>query len=666
MKKDTKTPEQIQEPKWTIWNTKGPKKLEILNPSDFDLPKIIGKIRKHVDDEFIDSLGISDEKEIIQRNELMKFLLKNKELRNDLITLIDLEGDTKNLPKEENDFLLFYEKDNVYWEAVKNFIKTMKSYDKHPKKIIPFLQKTEESIKTLPELEKTMAQNISESLKGVSRLEGFFSVSITDHFWLGDEKANPVIEVLDKGRIIIGQKRFNSIWSNKNKVEIPKWAQNWFCKITGIQDKIKESIRKEMSLQAKKSSIVTEFPNSIERDIELFLKKEIETIFLNFYKKEGEIGRREYQKLFSCKSVIKFYFQYDANGMRIMPTSIKLYDTLKQNVWYIGEFERKYNSYTAQEEDVIKSRIEDIDTEIYESQSENNGIAMSNFFKKFMEMRVGSFKEIVSPATDSEFRWLFLPNLYRSAKNIDTYNLLIENRKDFWGRINELYKLSRILGEFEEVAERRKIPLSMPEIKAEKSGIKFKLMAPINMMNQEKTMVPFSFPKINGKIICLTGKHGGGKSVSGKSIMENLWLAQSGLPVFAEGFETEVKEIIGTITNESGEGSTFTVFLKKTLTLFENIEKTPSHKSLLFIDEFGKGTQKESEMELGLDILRALSKNENSILFNTQSLELVEYAKNNFNAICLKVDDTHQFQPGIGDGQMRQLVKEIGLDKYLK
>ena len=178
-------------------------------------------------------------------------------------------------------------------------------------------------------------------------------------------------------------------------------------------------------------------------------------------------------------------------------------------------------------------------------------------------------------------------------------------------------------------------------------------------------MAPFSFPELNGRMICLTGRHGRGKSVAGSSVLETLWLAQSGLPVFAKEFSFDVKDVIGAVINDEGHGSTATVFIQKTKNLLENIAKVPSEKSVIFIDEIGKGTQESSGLALGKRLLSTLADKHYSVIFNTQIMGLAEYAQTNVGAKCLKVDNNHQFAPGIGEGEMDELVKEIGLEKYL-
>lgn len=673
MKENTKTPEQTQDPAWLIWNTIQNKELVILNPSDFYYPEILQKIRSNIGSEnFMNSLGISNEQEIIERNELMKFLFDHEKLREELYALLNYtEPNVKDLPVIENDFLLFYKKENAYWKLIEHFIKTMRSYNNLPKKLLPFLEKMEESFKELPKMEKAMADNVSESLKKVTRLEGCLEIEITSsHDGYGNKSC---LDFKTGHEIIIGQKRFNATWSGQYRTELPKWSKNWPCKILGIQKYIQEKITKEEKIRAKRSSMITNFPDSIKHDIGKFLIEKINTAIFGFATGNMAIVSKKLAKnalkkleIFDEKTVVNIYFRYDSNGLRITPTSIKSYKEEISDLFDSDVFFRNYDSYTPEERTRIDTIISDIDEDIDNSLAENNGVPIDNFFRKNLGIFIGNFATIPSPKTDSNFRWSFLQNLYQSSENKASYTLLLNNRKYFWDRIEELNNLSLILNQFEETAREKNIPLCMPKIETKRVGVRFEKMAPINMMEQDKKMVPFSFPEINGHIICLTGKHGRGKSVAGSSILENLWLAQSGLPVFAEQFETDIKEIIGAVINDNGEGSTATVFLKKTLNLFKNIEKVPSHKSLIFIDEIGKGTQESSGFEFGQKVLKKLSENGNSVVFNTQIIKLAEYAKDNLGAICLKVNDKHQFQPGIGEGMMKELIHEIGLDKYLK
>src|SRR5680860_1135614 len=288
-----------------------------------------------------------------------------------------------------------------------------------------------------------------------------------------------------------------------------------------------------------------------------------------------------------------------------------------------------------------------------------------DFINKYSKLQFGVNYGIDSPATNRDFRWNFLSNIYSSDENVEIYIKLRNERAWFFSRLEEILELCNKISNFQSVALRNNLPLCMPKIKNSGTGVTFLALAPIDMMNQGKKMIPFSFPSINGRMICLTGRHGRGKSVAGNSILQSLWLAQSGLPVFAESFEFDIKDVIGAIVNDEGEGSTATIFLQKAKNLLKNIQKVPVEKSLIFIDEIGKGTQEDAGMKLGVRLLKTISKNGYSAVFNTQIMDLANFAKNDLDAICLKVENNHQFSPGIGEGGMEDLIKEIGLDKYL-
>lgn len=60
--------------------------------------------------------------------------------------------------------------------------------------------------------------------------------------------------------------------------------------------------------------------------------------------------------------------------------------------------------------------------------------------------------------------------------------------------MNELHDLCKIIDLFEEKAQANNLPLCMPEITNKRIGVSFKAMGPIDMMDQAKKMVSFSFP----------------------------------------------------------------------------------------------------------------------------------------------------------------------------
>ena len=650
---------------WMFWSGKK-KKLRILNPDDFQVPTIVGtNMRKMFGEDFVASLGLADENEIVSRNELMRFLFERPELRQKIRNWKKDGYLTESLPKDENSFLYYYENDNPYWAAVKEFLGEVKNTEKCPTKIIPFLDKIEKSVVTLESLEKNMAEKIGEKLRKVTRMEGVIDLTVEG----SQMKIRELSNEDDYVPTIIGQKAFSAAWSTSYMAHIPRWLGKWFWRVTGIKKLAQSIANYRASAKAKRSAIIEFFPNSIKTDLMNGLRGllKLKLLFINMEDKDLSEEENKIKKFLTSmpSTFFKMYFSYDENGLQITPVSIQNVNRPEFSTFSERRARDRYTGYNEKERKTIIQNLEKINQDVSEGFAVQNALKTSEFIANNFGLLIGESKKIAATNTDEDFRWYYIQNLYNSSEHNEVYKKLIANRKYFWSGLDELDNLCRIIDLFESQAKRYSLPLCMPNIKTKKVGVNFKAMAPIDMMDQGKKMVPFSFPEINGHILCLTGKHGRGKSVAGKSVLENLWLAQSGLLVFAESFSTDIKEMIGAVTNDTGDGSTATVFVKKTMNLFKNIKKVPAHKSLIFIDEIGKGTQESSGLELGQKILKALNQNGNSVIFNTQIIKLAEHARDNFQAICLKVDDKHQFQPGIGEGLMEELIHEVGLDKYL-
>ena len=145
-----------------------------------------------------------------------------------------------------------------------------------------------------------------------------------------------------------------------------------------------------------------------------------------------------------------------------------------------------------------------------------------------------------------------------------------------------------------------------------------------------------------------------------------IFIAQSGLLLYADEYTANIKTVIGSVTNEKNEkGSLATVVLKKYTNIFKELENTDKDKVLIFIDEIGKGTQELEGIQVGKDVLKELSRRGYSVVFSTQMTELAEYAESSLNALCIKVDRNHKFSQGIGAGELISLSKSVGLDKYI-
>ena len=125
----------------------------------------------------------------------------------------------------------------------------------------------------------------------------------------------------------------------------------------------------------------------------------------------------------------------------------------------------------------------------------------------------------------------------------------------------------------------------------------------------------------------LTGYHGGGKTVTSLAVVTNIFLAQSGLPVFGQGFRLNVKDVLGMMFIERGGGSTCELLLDKIVIILKEIQNVHNSKVVLVLDEVGTGTQEMDGHKLGKDVLSKLSNIGVSVLFSTQIQSLAEFAR---------------------------------------
>lgn len=629
------------------------KKIKILNPGDFHYPyEAMGN----------DDLGLADTNEITQRNAIMNFLFNRPKLREKIKTWLSTCRNHSTLPKGENDFMAFYEKENPYWQMTFEIVEELAKEKKLPERLEVFLTQLKKSL-PLAGKEIQMAKRIVDQLKKTTIMEGLIEMSMK-----GD------INDYEKSAII-GQKAFNSAWSPNYVASIPRFLKKFFfrlLKITWLVQIIANILAKN---KARKSAVIEHIPRSLISDIEKSLKSLLTTPTnleeraermkipqntFEFIAKEKERLKHQlhYMELEGVSCAFKF--KYNSEGLRVTPLYLRYPSS--------NDIDFNYHDYEATSSK-DRAKLKKLQISFTERMRIAHSLTLEQSRLKMLEnetkFEIGKTYFFDSPQTDRNFRWLYLSNLYVSKENEETYYQITNNREFLLHRLAELARLSNKLDEMIDQAAEKGLPICMPKLQESGTGVNFRNLAPIDMFNQKKEMVPFSFPRINGHLVCLTGRHGGGKSVSGNSVLQALWLAQSGYPVFAESFEFDIKDVIGSVTNDKGEGSTATIFVNKTINLFANIEKVPVHKSLIFIDEMGKGTQESASLKIGSRILTTISKKGYSAIFNTQNMDLARFAENDLGAICLKVNKKHQFESGIGEGELEDLVRETGLEKYL-
>lgn len=635
-------------------NPKESASIKIVNPLDFSEPEILKQIRR---DNLVPNLfGLTDLKEITLRNQLTKFILYNQGIQEKINHWRQKAETFNSLPLKENDFLALYEQNVIpYWEMIKEIIREL-SQSNVPMRLQEFAKNLQSSL-DLELAETNMAARIAERLKNVTVMEGVVDIRLFGADRNGDHK------------FILGKKFYSASWSSY-KIDAPKWTRNLFCRVTGIKLLVKRITIQRTTKRANRSAAILDFPITLHNDLKDSLRQLLMSQPdkpLNPTKNKRKKNPREELlrnlEYYNSNLIFTVLFSYNDEGLSARVINMR--NEVERKESFNFDFD-DFDGYTLGERVVAKKIKREIEQKMLISREMMGTLEIYDKLQKYFDLFSKKFF-LSSPLTDKELKWYALSNLYRDKENGETYKALTEQRLFTSRTLNELNNLKLAIKLFESEAKKFDVPICAPEIRNDgKVGVSFAMMAPINMMGQNKKMIPITMPIINGRIVCLTGRHGGGKSVAGNSVIENIFLAQSGLPVFAKSFSVDVKTVLGSVTNDHGEGSTATVFVQKVKNLFSEIQKVPKEKSLIFIDEIGKGTQEDQGFALGLKILTALKGQQYSVIFNTQIMRLAEYAKNNLDAVCLKVNKDHSFSEGIGDGQMEQLIKESGLDKYFK
>lgn len=641
---------------------KDQKKLAILNPQDFTEPHLGISLLKDT------SLGLADPEEIARRNEIVGIIFRNPDFGRTVAAIAD--NPALKLPTNGNDFMAFYQEGqkNRYWELVDEVISAAEKEAPFSLRLSQFLEKLRTGKQHLYEREMEFGKRVNAKLKATTVMAGYLQLYLNGNHPEKEE------------RMVIGQRAFNAAWSSNYDASIPDWAGKKLARVIGLTGLVQGLANATALRKAMRSTLITSLSGNIERDIRHAISN---TIFDERYwdikarqKNDKAVSAKERDdclKKDRAKDLrLTVAFAYDKEGLKINIINVASLDYEPTFYPFDVIESRTFDSLTMKEKAIVEKKEKLLKKELIEGHQRLAGIQSWNALGKLMigdralEIGQNDYIKIAAPQTDAEFSSIYLQNIYTLPENRDDVAVLMKQRAFFSQGIAELEWIAEVVNYMKTIARTRELPLCVPTIVSE-PGIVFKNLAPIDMLNQsQKKMVPFSFPKINGQMIALTGRHGRGKSVAGNSILQSLWLAQSGLPVFAEDFTFDVKDAIGAVTNDHGEGSTATVFVQKVKNLLENISKIPAEKSLIFIDEIGKGTQEAAGLELGKRILTTLGNGKYSVLFNTQILALAEHAHDQLGAKCFKVDDKHQFAPGIGGGEMEALVKEIGLDAYLK
>ena len=257
------------------------------------------------------------------------------------------------------------------------------------------------------------------------------------------------------------------------------------------------------------------------------------------------------------------------------------------------------------------------------------------------------------------------------------YERVLAYRQWTAARVHQLFELTRVLKKMQTVATSGDLPFEFFDVlETQDHLIRFDSIIPTHLIGQagadgEKLSAADLHPirdlaKLNGKVVFLTGHNAGGKTVTQESLAEMVYLAQCGLPVFGENVAFNPKEVLAVVFIERGAGSTAELLLRKTRDTLAAVTESDPARTLVVLDELGTGTQELDGDQLARQVLARLHQIGCSVLCSTQIQSLAQHAEEELGALMFQVDRTRAITPGIGRGDVAGLADRVGLTEYLQ
>ncbi|MCR4280673.1 MAG: hypothetical protein NUV82_04630 [Candidatus Komeilibacteria bacterium] len=683
-----------------VWKTKiDPKdRLVIVNPADFKPDTLLSKIGLN-GNILGPSFGIADEVEIKSRLALMEFFLQQEDL-DDYAT--DLKSFI-NLPSNKDNFYRFYNpasRHNEYWRKLHHLFAKI---DDQAPSALQKLKKVFSAYLDYEEKERTFSRYITDRMENMGQFEGFAHIVFDgDSSITGSGRYE--VEVFVDGELVYESEfrsledaghRYHSIkvvgydshrgysasldFGSANSMVVhgytvhsynvlnicpkpyPRWVmQKWnpWAWLFGRKERQKiDALNKENIKKAYQPTVISRLSLKAVADIMKGFLEHMGSISVSAYnnydvKLSYNLFRGGYSNLY-------FHYGEDGLAMKILELNCSAEtDTLRLKF-------QNYPGFSGADESMFRSTASSLrnNMQIHALALENNDM-ITKIIKEKEDFF--NFFSVQAPNIDARYKWFALENIWLSPAYKEFYDNLLDHRTFFHKQVASISAIVDIVSKYKTLAEKTGEPICIPSITQSHNIVSFRSVFPFRLIGEEKDIQPIrNLPPLNGQIVALTGRHGGGKSTTGITIMDYIYLVMSGLPVLGDGFTTNIKKVIGLVVNEEGKGSTAQVLIRKINNLVKGIGKVSAKEAVVFIDEMGKGTQEVDGFETSMKVLQALKDRGVSVIFNTQILALAQNVVTELNGLAMKVDDRHAYSIGIGDGGMKDLVRSVGLDKSL-
>lgn len=652
--------------KLSFWNLNPQKRINIVNSSDFRREKLLSSLGisrsalRH-------SFGITDWSEINKRQGMIRYLIENPRVAEVISGLGLYEVD---IPQEAQRFINYFaDNQNPFWDMLERLITAVDKTNNVPPDLYSFVSFLKKTRNELQNEEETMTWMVSDEMLKTTYLEG--AVEYDFNF------SSKSMDVTVQESTVYGFKKYGRKMTDPaESSKALEWLGEKKGKTFRQMEKILGYRYKRQVRYNNTGLLVDELPDCISQAIKYFIQ---ENMVLD---KPLGIER---------KGTLRVYFKYDEGDLKVQIINAEVHVNSEIEVGEINlnphDFPGYSKSAIAAMEKKSKQLAELSRTNAAETIKstllDRMNKAMPDICIKPISVDRDHMEEVLE-----KLAWHSLRSLFAHPIIAPSYDKMVEYRKYFEEMVQILQSIVDVAMAFKRCSEKWGMPLYYPDIlEPHQHQVMFNNLQPIHLIGEEHTVkevidgeevespyylkakdiVAINYlPPLNGNMFVFTGQNAGGKSAAEEAILNAIYLAQSGLPVFADEFSLNIKQIIGLLFSERGDGSKAELLLTKAKAILEVLEKAPNNGIVLILDEVGEGSQELAGYEYGKKLLQKLAQYKCSILLNTQITELAEYAQDDLEAKCFSFDLEHRISDGIGDGGLDKLMAKIGLSKMLE
>lgn len=666
-----------------FWNRKATS-LRFVNQGDFNADEFHKKlgIAEHP---LAKNLSTSNRDEILRRQEIVRLLYKNRQLRDLILNKAPHFG----IPNDGQMFLNEFNPkitQNDFWvkmNRLEAIISQARLQDPSlSREIVQFHEFLKMSLEAAEEKERAFGASVSEKLEKIACIQGQVILETKDdveHF--SATKAEGY-----------GYKKYSYFTKYRNITKPKKWRSDVWQAFLIIVFPIGIAVLLHNLWQNHlrfSPLIIDEVPDEIKLAIEQAVNNRLN-------KNEQVSGTADHIRIPHKRHAndlirLEIYFVYDSEkGLRMQIVNLETVAYEKSHLtnpfsgFYIAAectsrpIDNSFNGYSF----LTRNRINTLNVKMERKLSKTHKTArftlelaeaLGKLFPKIFETTI----EISAQTVPGKLMYGNISGIYHLSEILPLYNVVLKYREYLGGIFEQLRLIASLVDSFDHASKKWNVPISFPKIlDSEKHLITFRELIPVHLIdrktNQGDTVYSahdlraiHSLAPLNGKMLALTGQNAGGKTVTMETLIAMVYLAQAGLPIFGTEMHLNPKKTIAMCFIERGEGSTAQLLLMKIKNVLQAIDESTENGILVVMDELGTGTQETAGADLGTMVLRKLASKKCSVIFSSQITSLVQFSQKEFGALPFKFNLAHEIQPGIGQGDINLLVDKLDMRKYL-